>query len=88
MSNATDSEERIKAGFAALLQELMADSLPDPDKAKRANEKARQEAEDRTWHEYGDLGLIPPSPLALSITARRELGMLPDMPAWEAAFNE
>lgn len=88
MSNATDSEDRIKAGFAALLQRLEADSLPDPDMAKRANEKARQDAENRTWREYTELGLTPPSPFALSITARRVMAQAAEVKAMNRASRE
>jgi hypothetical protein len=85
VSNATDSDERVKAGFAALLQELKGDSLPDPDDAKRANQRALEREQARARAEYIEQGLAMPSPLALSITARRELGLMPDQPSQEAA---
>lgn len=87
MSNATDTHERIVQGFADLLQLLKSgDERDDTSKRIKSNTEARQRAGNRVWNEYGQLGLMPPSDLALSITARRELGLpLPAPPAEETA---
>lgn len=53
----------------------------DAEDAARLKVKAEQDAAarkretDRVAREYAELGMVPPSPLALSITARRELGI-------------
>ena len=74
MSNATDIEERVNAGFAALLERLREARQVDPDEKAKANAAALEREQARVRAEYLHLGLEPPSPLALSITARRELG--------------
>ena len=71
--NATDSEERVKEGFRALLQRLEGDSLPDPETAKRENAAAFKREQARVRTEYARHGLVPPSPFALSITALRDM---------------
>jgi len=75
VSNATDTEDRIRAGFAELLERLRGATVEDPEKAARLNAAALEREQNRVWREYADHGLIPPSPLALSITARLELGL-------------
>lgn len=69
-------EERINAGFKALLEQLRAPQ--DVEGAQRRAERAaaaRVEAKDRVRREYAEIGMEPPSELALSITARRAMGM-------------
>lgn len=73
--NATDSEERMREGFAALLETLHANMAEAPSQTIRKNTEAREREQNRVWREYQDYGLIPPSDLALSITARLDLGM-------------
>lgn len=88
MSNATDTEERIRQGFVELLERLRAESVEDPSKKIRSNTEARERAQNRVWREYSAIGLLPPSDLALSVTARRELGigvMIEDQRASECA---
>jgi len=75
VSNATDIEERVNAGFAALLERLReATRVDDPDLQAKANAAALEREQARVRAEYLHLGLEPPSPFALSITARREMG--------------
>jgi len=74
VSNATDIEERVNAGFAALLERLREATQVDPDLQAKANAAAREREQARVRAEYLHLGLEPPSPFALSITARREMG--------------
>ena len=76
MSNATDIEERVNAGFAALLERLREATQIDPDAQAKANAAALEREQARVRAEYLHLGLEPPSPLALSVTARRELGLI------------
>ena len=78
MSNATDIEERVNAGFAALLERLREATQVDPSLQAKANAAALEREQARVRAEYIHLGLEPPSPLALSITARRELGHIID----------
>lgn len=85
MSNATDTEDRIRQGFADLLDRPRADGAEDPDKAAKANAAALERERARVRAEYLHHGIEPPSPLALSITARRELGLLPVDQPQEAA---
>ena len=87
MSNATDTYDRIKQGFDDLLQLLRSgDERQDSSKRIKANTKAREAAGKRVWSEFAELGIAPPSDLALSITARSELGyQLPAQPAGEEA---
>jgi hypothetical protein len=94
VSNATETEERVNAGFAALLEELRAIDAPRPEDAAKATAAALERAQARVRHEYAEHDLVPPSPFALSITARRVMaeldaernGKLPvDQPAREAA---
>lgn len=95
MSNATDVRDYIVNGFA----ELQAHLRGDDDRAEirnriKLNTEARQRAQERTRKEYAELGMVPPSDIALSITAlrvmadvdaerNRTLGV--DQPAMEAA---
>jgi len=74
VSNATDIEERVNAGFAALLERLREATQVDPDLQAKANAAALEREQARVRAEYLHLGLEPPSPLALSITARRQMG--------------
>jgi hypothetical protein len=86
VSNATDIDERIRTGFAELLERLRGATSDDPGKAAKANAAALEREQNRVWREYAEQGLIPPSPLALSITARLELGLaIIDQPTHEAA---
>jgi len=78
VSNATDIEERVNAGFAALLERLREATQVDPSLQAKANAAALEREQARVRAEYIHLGLEPPSPLALSITARRELGHIID----------
>lgn len=73
MSNATDSYERVVQGFADLLGRLR--GVDDDDAIRRRirlNTAAREREMNRVWREYRELGLEPPSDLALSVTARRD----------------
>jgi hypothetical protein len=83
--NATDTEDRIREGFAELLAHLRALDQPPPSDRIKANTKAREEARNRVWNEYGALGLTPPHEDALSITALRSMGYTIPQPASEAA---
>jgi hypothetical protein len=70
------SAARINKGFEDLLSLLRKDGEHEDVGARiRANTAAREAAQNRVWDEYGALGLMPPSELALSVTARRELGI-------------
>ena len=72
MSNATDSYDRVVAGFADLLQRLEnVDEDAEIRKRIRLNTEARERAINRVWKEYAEVGMEPPSELALSLTARR-----------------
>lgn len=75
MSNATDQAEYIRNGFAELIAMLDARVSEAPSHKIRSNTEARERALNRVCREYADLGLVPPSDLALSVTARRELGI-------------
>jgi len=74
VSNATDTYDRVTAGFAALLERLREATQVDPDLQAKANAAALEREQARVRAEYLHLGLEPPSPLALSITTRRGLG--------------
>lgn len=85
-----DERKRIGARLMDLKEELDHGDPAEQQARQRvkfeqnAAELARQQA--RVRAEYIDAGLPPPaSPLALSITARRELGIGIDQPAREAA---
>jgi len=78
VSNATDIEERVNAGFVALLERLREATRVDPDLQAKANAAALEREQARVRAEYLHLGLEPPSPLALSVTARRALGHIID----------
>ena len=78
MSNATDIHDRVTAAFAALLERLREATQVDPDLQAKANAAALEREQARVRAEYLHLGLEPPSPLALSITARRQMGHLID----------
>jgi hypothetical protein len=72
----TYSRARVTQGFKELLQELR--ELDNPDetaKRIRANTAAREAAIERVRQEYRAYGIKPPSELALSMTARKELGI-------------
>jgi hypothetical protein len=79
------SAARIAKGFEDLLKALAEQERPDEVQRRiRANTEARQAAQERVRLEYAALGCEPPSPDALSITARRELGMtVPDFVSHE-----
>jgi len=68
----------VTAGFAALLERLREATQVDPDLQAKANAAALEREQARVRAEYLHLGLEPPSPLALSITARRQMGHLID----------
>jgi len=78
VSNATDIEERVNAGFADLLERLRKATQVDPDLQAKANAAALEREQARVRAEYLHLGLEPPSPLALSITTRRQMGHIID----------
>lgn len=70
------SHARIVKGFETLLEELREFDRPgDVSKRIRANTEARQAAQERVRVEYAAYGVEPPSDLALSMTARKELGI-------------
>jgi hypothetical protein len=72
LSNATDSYERVMSGFADLLGRLRnVDEDGDTARRIRLNTEARERAINRVWREYKEVGMEPPSELALSLTARR-----------------
>lgn len=74
--NATDQREYILQGFKDLQKRISGvDDDAETRKRIRANTAAREAAMARVAAEYGALGLTPPSDLALSVTARRELGI-------------
>lgn len=74
MANATDTRDRIMAGFAELQARLSAPEGADAKRKAERDVEAREREQARVRAEYLNLGIEPPSPLALSITARRELG--------------
>lgn len=70
------SDARINKGFEDLLAELRGlDNPDDVGKRIRANTEARQAAQERVRREYAAYGIKAPSDLALSMTARKELGI-------------
>lgn len=70
------SAARIAKGFEDLLKALAEQDRPDEVQRRiRANTLARQAAQERVRLEYAALGCEPPSLDALSVTARRQLGM-------------
>lgn len=70
------SHARIVKGFKDLLEELAERERPDDiPKRIRANTEARQAAQERVRREYAAYGIKAPSDLALSMTARKELGI-------------
>lgn len=70
--NATDTYERVMSGFGDLLAQLRGvHDYSQVSNRIKANTAARELAQRRMQKEYADLGLIPPSDIALSITARR-----------------
>lgn len=74
--NATDTEDRIRHGFAELLDRLRANVPVDPIPTNTRPEVPALERErNRVWREYAEVGLIPPSEHALSITALDDLGL-------------
>lgn len=78
--NATDARDYVRAGFAELLQRLCEGTEDERAaaeiKRREQNQRALKAAQCRVIREYLDNGLPPPaSPYALSITARRELGI-------------
>jgi len=72
--NATDTRDRVVEGFKELSALLRADTEADPKKIEDANQTARKAAVERVRWEYAIAGIEQPHELALSITARRELG--------------
>lgn len=72
----TGSEERMRQGFAELLEKLRIRDAPDYRKTIRANTAAREAAQARVVREYAEARLEPPEDLslALSLTAIYELG--------------
>lgn len=82
----TDEQDRIAKGFAELIARL--DSGADAETAARqkaeANRAALEQAQQRVRREYGEFGVAPPSPLALSITARKAMGL----PMPDASFED
>lgn len=91
MSNATDTYEYITSAFAALRAQLAGvDDDAEISKRIRLNTAAREAARLRAVKEYATLDLIPPSDIALSITARRlmaeiDAGQFGELPADEPA---
>lgn len=76
MSNATDSYDRVVAGFAELLHRLEhIDEDAEIRRRIKLNTAAREAAIARVRREYAAYGLVPPSDLALSITARIDRGI-------------
>lgn len=74
--NATDTREYIIQGFKDLIARLEeGDERASVSRRIRLNTAARERAIARVEREYRELGLEPPSDVALSITARRELGI-------------
>jgi len=74
MSNATETYERITSGFVNLLGRLRGnDDYSDVPRRIMLNTIARERAQERTRKEYAAIGMVPPSDLALSITARRAM---------------
>lgn len=70
------SAARINKGFEDLLSLLRKDGDHEDVGARiRANTAAREAAQDRVRQEYRAYGVQPPSELALSMTARKELGI-------------
>jgi single-stranded DNA-specific DHH superfamily exonuclease len=69
------SAARINQGFKELLDLLRAPERPDIAAIIKANTLARQTAQERVRREYAAYGIEPPCYLALSMTARRELGI-------------
>lgn len=70
--NATDTLERIAAGFVDLLGRLRGiDDHGNVSRRIRLNTAARERALERVRREYAANDLDAPSDLALSITARR-----------------
>lgn len=70
------SHARIAKGFKDLLEELAERERPDDiPKRIRANTEARQAAQERVRREYAAYGIETPSDLALSMIARKELGI-------------
>lgn len=68
------SAARISKGFVDLLSILRKED-EDVSTRIRANTEARFAAQERVRREYAAYGIEPPSDLALSITARIELGI-------------
>jgi hypothetical protein len=76
-----DEQDRIARGFAELSARLEAgaDAETTAKQKAEANRVALEQAQARVRREYAAFGVAPPSPLALSITARKAMGMpLPD----------
>lgn len=70
------SHARIVQGFKCLLEDLRElDSPNQVGRRIRANTEAREAAIERVRLEYARYGIEPPSELALSITARKELNI-------------
>ena len=76
MANATDTRDAVIQGFEELIASLEeSQGWVSAERAAEIAQAARQRAEARVRAEYLHLGLEPPSPLALSITALMELGL-------------
>ena len=74
--NATDTRDYIVQGFKDLIARLEeGDERVSVSRRIRLNTAARERAVNRVWKEYREIGLEPPSDFALSVTARRELGI-------------
>lgn len=70
------SAARISKGFDDLLSLLRKDGEHEDIGARiRSNTAAREAAQERVRHEYARYGIRPPSEHALSMTARKELGI-------------
>ena len=77
MRNATDTRDYIVQGFKDLRARLdHEDEAAEISKRIRLNTAAREQALNRVRMEYRQLGIDPPSDLALSITARREMAAI------------
>lgn len=73
--NATDTRDYIVNGFANLISMLDANAAADPAVARARAQRAMEREQARVLAEYTELGAEPPSPLALSITARLAMGL-------------
>lgn len=76
---------RISQGFKELLDRLRVSDQPDYATQVRSNTEYRERALERVKSEYQQIGMVPPSEIALSVTARLELDIGIRHPVQEAA---